>query len=84
MIVFKLPDLGEGLQEAEIVQWHVQAGDTVEAAIRHADGSVEIGLISHAIVFNPGGAFRILDLLSPGSPYFEMAGHGGIAFVAPR
>ena len=31
MIVFKLPDLGEGLQEAEIVQWHVQAGDTVAA-----------------------------------------------------
>ncbi|WP_426398587.1 dihydrolipoamide acetyltransferase family protein [Ralstonia sp. R-29] len=29
MIVFKLPDLGEGLQEAEIVQWHVQAGDTI-------------------------------------------------------
>ncbi|MFP3891392.1 dihydrolipoamide acetyltransferase family protein [uncultured Ralstonia sp.] len=31
MIVFKLPDLGEGLQEAEIVQWHVQAGDTIQA-----------------------------------------------------
>jgi len=29
MIVFKLPDLGEGLQEAEIVQWHVQVGDTI-------------------------------------------------------
>ncbi len=54
-----------------------------DAAIRHADGSVEIGLISHAIVFNPSGAFRILDLLPPGSLYFEMAGHGGVAFVAP-
>ncbi|HWQ40303.1 MAG TPA: dihydrolipoamide acetyltransferase family protein [Burkholderiales bacterium] len=29
MNVFKLPDLGEGLQEAEIVQWHVQAGQLV-------------------------------------------------------
>lgn len=29
MIVFKLPDLGEGLQEAEIVQWHVQVGDDI-------------------------------------------------------
>ena len=29
MRVFKLPDLGEGLQEAEIVSWHVKAGDTV-------------------------------------------------------
>ncbi|HUX73280.1 MAG TPA: dihydrolipoamide acetyltransferase family protein [Steroidobacteraceae bacterium] len=27
--VFKLPDLGEGTVEAEIVQWHVKPGDTV-------------------------------------------------------
>jgi len=27
--VFKLPDLGEGLQEAEIVAWHVGVGDHV-------------------------------------------------------
>ncbi|AOJ84686.1 branched-chain alpha-keto acid dehydrogenase subunit E2 [Burkholderia savannae] len=31
MKIFKLPDLGEGLQEAEIVEWHVKAGDTIEA-----------------------------------------------------
>jgi len=29
MKIFKLPDLGEGLQEAEIVEWHVQAGGEV-------------------------------------------------------
>ncbi|MGO8894931.1 MAG: dihydrolipoamide acetyltransferase family protein [Streptosporangiaceae bacterium] len=29
MPAFLLPDLGEGLTEAEIVTWHVQAGDTV-------------------------------------------------------
>jgi pyruvate dehydrogenase E2 component (dihydrolipoamide acetyltransferase) len=29
MTVFKLPDLGEGLSEAEIVRWHVQPGDHV-------------------------------------------------------
>ncbi|WP_033424174.1 dihydrolipoamide acetyltransferase family protein [Actinomadura flavalba] len=27
---FKLPDVGEGLTEAEIVKWHVAVGDTVE------------------------------------------------------
>ncbi|BBE22293.1 dihydrolipoamide acetyltransferase component of pyruvate dehydrogenase complex [Arthrobacter sp. MN05-02] len=27
---FRLPDLGEGLTESEIVQWHVTVGDTVE------------------------------------------------------
>jgi pyruvate dehydrogenase E2 component (dihydrolipoamide acetyltransferase) len=31
MKTFNLPDLGEGLQEAEIVAWHVNAGDNVVA-----------------------------------------------------
>jgi 2-oxoisovalerate dehydrogenase E2 component (dihydrolipoyl transacylase) len=29
MVIFKLPDLGEGLPEAEIVAWHVHEGDEV-------------------------------------------------------
>jgi 2-oxoisovalerate dehydrogenase E2 component (dihydrolipoyl transacylase) len=31
MKVFKLPDLGEGLQEAEIVEWHAKVGEEVKA-----------------------------------------------------
>ena len=31
MTTFVLPDLGEGLQEAEIVSWHVEPGDRVVA-----------------------------------------------------
>ena len=31
MRVFNLPDLGEGLQEAEIVEWHVKPGDALQS-----------------------------------------------------
>ena len=41
MKIFKLPDLGEGLQEAEIVKWHVKAGDPV--AGEQPLGSVDSG-----------------------------------------
>ena len=33
-LTFKLPDLGEGLQEAEIVSWHVAEGDHVVVQCR--------------------------------------------------
>ena len=34
---FKLPDIGEGIAEAEIVAWHVKPGDTVSEAQQLAD-----------------------------------------------
>ena len=34
MKIFKLPDLGEGLQDAEIVEWHVAVGEEVNVDLR--------------------------------------------------
>lgn len=56
---FVLPDLGEGLKEAEIVEWHVAEGDHVVAdqpllAVETEKAVVEVpspraGRISHLL-----------------------------------
>ncbi len=57
MTTFYLPDLGEGLPEAEIVSWHVAEGDTVKTddplvSVETAKAVVEVpspqsGMIAH-------------------------------------
>lgn len=77
MKYFKLPDLGEGLQEAEIVEWHIQAGDTVSVdqlivSVETAKAIVDVpspqaGKI--AALFGKAG-----DLVHIGEPLIEFAG----------
>jgi 2-oxoisovalerate dehydrogenase E2 component (dihydrolipoyl transacylase) len=82
MKIFKLPDLGEGLQEAEIVQWHVKAGDTVKTdqpvvSVETAKAIVDIpapyeGKIAR-LYGNPG------DIAHIGAPLIGFEGEGGEA-----
>jgi pyruvate dehydrogenase E2 component (dihydrolipoamide acetyltransferase) len=78
MKTFRLPDLGEGLTEAEIVAWHVGEGDHVVAdqplvSVETQKAVVEIpapqsGRIAR--LFGQAG-----DVLPVGSPLVEFDGH---------
>jgi 2-oxoisovalerate dehydrogenase E2 component (dihydrolipoyl transacylase) len=78
MKTFRLPDLGEGLTEAEIVAWHVGEGDHVVAdqplvSVETQKAVVEIpapqsGRITR-LFGQPG------DILPVGSPVAEFDGH---------
>ena len=81
MSTFNLPDLGEGLAEAEIVRWHVKVGDTVKVdqpmvALETAKAVVEVpspytGRIK-ALHGNAG------DVVATGAPLveFDLQGAG--------
>ncbi|MFJ4141287.1 dihydrolipoamide acetyltransferase family protein [Pseudomonas sp. NPDC089734] len=87
MKYFKLPDLGEGLQEAEIVQWHVKAGDTV-----HADQLVVSVETAKAIVDIPAPYDGVVtklfggdgDVLHVGEPLMAFEGEGDAGTVVGR
>jgi 2-oxoisovalerate dehydrogenase E2 component (dihydrolipoyl transacylase) len=74
MTTFNLPDLGEGLAEAEIVRWHVKVGDPVKVdqpmvAVETAKAVVEVpspysGVI-RALHGNPG------DMIATGAALVE-------------
>ncbi|WP_206956657.1 hypothetical protein [Trinickia acidisoli] len=50
------------------------------SAVLHADGSICITLLSHAVIFHPNGAFQIIDLHHDERIYFEMPGRGTQVF----
>lgn len=86
MSLFHLPDLGEGLAEASIVEWHVQAGDTVTA------GQLLVSVeTAKAVVDIPSPRDgRIMALLAPAgstvpthAPLVEFADSPAPAGTAP-
>ena len=89
--VFRLPDLAEGLSDAELVEWRVAEGDKVElnqllAEVQTSKAAVEIPSPRSGIVMRlhaqPG------DLVRVGEPLvtFEVAGEGepGVVGRVPR
>ena len=76
MSIFTLPDLGEGLPEAEIAQWFVQEGDTLAldqrmAAVETAKALVDIPSPQAGVVVKLFGA--VGDIIHTGDPLLEFA-----------
>ncbi|WP_373281105.1 dihydrolipoamide acetyltransferase family protein [Nocardia araoensis] len=60
MLEFRLPDLGEGLTDAELVSWAVDVGDTVELNQEIADVETAKAVVSLPSPF----AGRVVELLA--------------------
>jgi pyruvate dehydrogenase E2 component (dihydrolipoamide acetyltransferase) len=74
MSTFRLPDLGEGLAEAEIVEWHVKVGDHVRVdqpmvSVETAKAVVEVPAPFSGVVTALRGAPG--DILPTGAPLIE-------------
>ncbi|WP_433466028.1 dihydrolipoamide acetyltransferase family protein [Spirillospora sp. CA-128828] len=86
--LFKLPDVGEGLTEAEIVKWHVQPGDTVEVnqtivEIETAKAIVELpcpfeGVVSELLVTEGQTVDVGVPIISVDTSV-DTGGQGGVA-----
>jgi pyruvate dehydrogenase E2 component (dihydrolipoamide acetyltransferase) len=80
--VFAMPDLGEGLEEGEIVEWLVAEGDTVElnqplVEIETAKATVEIPSPFAGVVASLHGA--IGATIPVGAPLVTFGDAGGVA-----
>jgi 2-oxoisovalerate dehydrogenase E2 component (dihydrolipoyl transacylase) len=93
--IFALPDVGEGLTEAEILRWHVAPGDTVTlnqiiVEIETAKAAVELpspyaGVVSELLA-EPGGTVAVgspLIAIDTGESAVEPAAAGVIGEEGP-
>jgi 2-oxoisovalerate dehydrogenase E2 component (dihydrolipoyl transacylase) len=83
---FKLPDIGEGIAEAEIVAWHVKVGDTVEEDQQLADmmtdkATVEMESPVAGVVKSLAG--EVGDQIAIGSVLVEIETAGDAPAAAP-
>ncbi len=83
---FKLPDIGEGIAEAEIVAWHVSVGDRVEEDQQIADmmtdkATVEMESPVAGVVKKLAG--EVGDQVAIGSVLVEIETEGEDAAAAP-
>lgn len=86
MSELKLPDLGEGLQEAEIVEWMVQEGDTVEAdqplvSVETAKAVVEVPAPVSGVIEKLH--FQEGDLVEVGALLVTFKGGDGVRDATP-
>lgn len=83
---FKLPDIGEGIAEAEIVAWHVKVGDRVEEDQQLADmmtdkATVEMESPVAGVVKSLAG--EVGDQVAIGSVLVEIEADGAVAEEVP-
>jgi 2-oxoisovalerate dehydrogenase E2 component (dihydrolipoyl transacylase) len=83
---FKLPDIGEGIAEAEIVAWHVKVGDTVAEDQQLADmmtdkATVEMESPVAGVVKSLAG--EVGDQIAIGSVLVEIETAGDAPAAAP-
>jgi 2-oxoisovalerate dehydrogenase E2 component (dihydrolipoyl transacylase) len=79
MTLFRLPDLGEGLQEAELVAWHVAIGDNVVADQPLASVETDKAVVEIPVPF-AGHIVQLLgqpgDVIEVGAPLAEISESG--------
>ncbi len=86
MKVFNLPDLGEGLTEAEIHEWHVKVGDTVKTDQLMVSMETAKAVVDVPAPF-PGRITKLYgesgDIIETGAPLIEFEGREAEANNSP-
>jgi 2-oxoisovalerate dehydrogenase E2 component (dihydrolipoyl transacylase) len=81
--VIKMPDIGEGIAEVELVAWHVKEGDTVTEDMSIADvmtdkATIEIPSPVHGKVLKLGGAAGQVMAVGSDLIHIEVEGEGNL------